>query len=178
MDKYKNKTKGINLTKTIIGTIGISWSEHGINNIQLPEATETDTLKCLKKQQNINKCEPVPKWLKHSISTIEEHLNGNLNDLLEIKIDINHCSLFYTKVYNALRKITPGKTVSYGDLAKLAGSPKAARAVGRAVASNPIPLIIPCHRVLASGNKPGGFSAFGGIETKKKLLKIEGVELY
>ena len=82
---------------------------------------------------------------------------------------------FEKQVWQALLKIPFGKCVSYGDLARRIGKPGAARAVGRAAGKNPVPLIIPCHRLLASGGKLGGFT--GGIEEKKKLLKHEGIEL-
>ena len=81
---------------------------------------------------------------------------------------------FARKVYDAAREIPIGKTSTYGELAKKLGQPKAVRAVGRALGRNPIPLIIPCHRVLAADGKPGGFSAHGGAATKLKLLALEG----
>ena len=68
------------------------------------------------------------------------------------------------------------KPVTYGALAARAGSPKAARAIGQVMASNPIPLVIPCHRVLAANRKLGGFSATGGTEFKRKMLALEGIE--
>jgi methylated-DNA-[protein]-cysteine S-methyltransferase len=80
---------------------------------------------------------------------------------------------FSVRVYEAARRVPPGCTVSYGELARAAGSPGAARAVGRAMATNPFPIVIPCHRVLASGGKAGGFSAYGGVATKDRLLAIE-----
>ncbi|WP_417827375.1 methylated-DNA--[protein]-cysteine S-methyltransferase [Thalassospira sp.] len=84
---------------------------------------------------------------------------------------------FQQAVWQAMCKIPAGKTASYKELATMAGSPKAFQAVGTACGLNPIPIIIPCHRVLASGDKPGGYSGEGGLETKRALLKIEGVAL-
>ena len=84
---------------------------------------------------------------------------------------------FQKAVWDAMRKIPAGKTATYKDLATAAGSPKAFQSVGTACGLNPIPIIIPCHRVLASGDKPGGYSGDGGLETKRALLKIEGVDL-
>ena len=74
-------------------------------------------------------------------------------------------------------EVPAGATVSYGELASKVGSPGAARAVGRAMAANPVPLIVPCHRVLAAGAKAGGFSAYGGVRTKDRLLAIEGAAI-
>lgn len=82
-------------------------------------------------------------------------------------------SLFCQDVYAALGKVPAGTTVSYGELAGLAGHPGAARAVGRAMSANPTPLIVPCHRVLSAGGGLGGFSAQGGVDTKKRLLEHE-----
>ena len=77
-------------------------------------------------------------------------------------------------MYSALRRVPSGQTVSYGTLAAQAGSRSAARAVGQAMAKNPFPIVVPCHRVLAANGAPGGFSAYGALVTKKKLLEIEG----
>jgi len=82
-------------------------------------------------------------------------------------------SSFSQEVYVALAKVPAGTTVSYGELAGLAGHPGAARAVGRAMSANPTPLVVPCHRVLSAGGGLGGFSAQGGVVTKKRLLEHE-----
>lgn len=81
---------------------------------------------------------------------------------------------FEKKVWSALSKIPFGKTMTYGELAAQIGAPKAARAVGQAAGRNPVPLIIPCHRLLAEKGKLGGFS--GGIDEKKRLLEHEGIK--
>ena len=80
-------------------------------------------------------------------------------------------SAFYQKVWRALQDVPSGKTRTYGDIARQIGHPRAARAVGQACATNPLPLIIPCHRVLAAGNRPGGFT--GGRAWKELLLDAE-----
>ncbi len=82
---------------------------------------------------------------------------------------------FQKSVWNALRKISIGKTKSYGEIARAIGKPKAVRAVGGACGANPIPVLVPCHRVLAANKKLGGFS--GGLDWKRSLLKREGVKL-
>lgn len=84
---------------------------------------------------------------------------------------------FQKAVWDAMCKIPAGKTATYKELAAAAGSPKAFQSVGTACGLNPIPIIIPCHRVVATGDKPGGYSGHGGLETKRALLKIEGVDL-
>lgn len=91
------------------------------------------------------------------------------------KIDLSGVPRFRRKVLEACRKVPYGSTVSYGELARAAGNPRAARAVGSAMAQNPLPLLIPCHRVLRSDGSIGGFSAPGCVQQKKRMLKLEGV---
>ena len=87
-------------------------------------------------------------------------------------LDLRSGTAFQQAVWRALRRITPGTTRSYAEIARAVGSPAAARAVGQACGANPIPLLVPCHRVLASGGKLGGFS--GGLAWKRRLLTVEG----
>ena len=87
-------------------------------------------------------------------------------------LDLSAGTEFQQKVWNALRKISAGKTKSYGEIAEAVGKPKAVRAVGGACGANPIPIFVPCHRVLAANNKLGGFS--GGLSWKRTLLAREG----
>ena len=84
---------------------------------------------------------------------------------------------FERRVYEHSRTIPPGSTSTYGEIAKALGQPGAARAVGQALGRNPLALIVPCHRVLAANGKAGGFSAHGGLGTKRRILAAEGVEL-
>ena len=84
-------------------------------------------------------------------------------------------TVFQKNVWNALRKISLGKTNSYGEIARTIGKPKAVRAVGGACGANPVPVLVPCHRVLAANKKLGGFS--GGLDWKRKLLAREGIKI-
>ena len=93
----------------------------------------------------------------------------------KINIDELDGTPFQKKVWLALTKIPHGETRTYGEVAKSIGSPGAARAVGTACGANPLPILIPCHRVLAAGGKLGGYS--GGLDIKKKLLACEGISL-
>lgn len=92
-------------------------------------------------------------------------------DGLTCPVDLDGLPPFQRTVLTALRRIGRGRTISYGELAESVGKPGAARAVGNACANNPVPLWVPCHRVLASGGKLGGFS--GGLDTKRALLALE-----
>lgn len=91
----------------------------------------------------------------------------------DVRVDLRQMRSFTTAVLQACRKIRPGRTVTYAQLAKMAGHPRAARAVGGALARNPLPLIIPCHRVIRSDGKAGGFSGSGGTQMKEKMLELE-----
>jgi methylated-DNA-[protein]-cysteine S-methyltransferase len=94
-----------------------------------------------------------------------------------VPLDIGSLSGFAQRVSTCLRRVPPGKVITYGELARRSGRPQAARAIGRILAANPVPLLIPCHRVVAADGKPGGFSAAGGVVTKARILFAEGVSL-
>ena len=100
-------------------------------------------------------------------------LEGDPADLSAVPVDLEGAPPFAARVYASLREVPPGSTVTYGDLARRAGSPGAARAVGRAMATNPLAPFVPCHRVVGSDGALTGFSAPGGIEFKGRLLAAE-----
>jgi methylated-DNA-[protein]-cysteine S-methyltransferase len=102
---------------------------------------------------------------------VENYFMGMKEDFRDIKVDISLMPSFYRRVLECSRKVRYGATVTYGQLAAKAGSPKGARAAGNALGANPVLIIIPCHRMTAA-NGLGGYS--GGIEWKKRLLEIEG----
>jgi len=106
---------------------------------------------------------------------IVAYFAGTAVDFSEFSLDLaGRHSSFAVACLAACRKIGYGQTVSYGQLASLAGCPRSARAAGTVMAKNPLPLIVPCHRVICSTGKAGGFSAAGGPKTKLKLLQLEG----
>jgi methylated-DNA-[protein]-cysteine S-methyltransferase len=95
------------------------------------------------------------------------------SDLISVELDMSGVPPFHRRVYQLIRTIPPGETMSYGEVATLLGSPGAARAVGQALRRNPFALVVPCHRVVAAGGRLGGFSANGGLATKVRLLALE-----
>jgi O-6-methylguanine DNA methyltransferase len=105
-------------------------------------------------------------------SVLRDLIDGKQRDF-PYPLDISRGSPFQQTVWTALLDIPYGTTVTYGELAARIGKPKAARAVGQAVGANPLPVVVPCHRVLASGGALGGFS--GGLEIKRHLLRVEGI---
>jgi len=172
------------LFETPLGACGIAWKEQGTYRIppvvtffQLPEATRSVTDTRIAGSSGGRKARVPPPRIAGIIKKVQKHLRGDVQDFLDIVVDLDATGPFARQVYEAVRKIPAGRTKSYGELAAEMSRPTASRAVGQALGRNPIPLIIPCHRVLASGRKPGGFSAHGGVETKAKLLGIEGAPI-
>ncbi len=123
--------------------------------------------------------EPLPErdWNPRLRRALESFARGNRVDFRHLAVDLGGLTAFRQKVLELTRRIPYGRTATYGELAQRAGKENAARAVGAAMASNPIPLIIPCHRVVASGGTIGGFSGPHGVELKRRLLELEGVML-
>jgi methylated-DNA-[protein]-cysteine S-methyltransferase len=91
-----------------------------------------------------------------------------------LRLDLDRFTPFHRKVYGVLRRIPRGKTLTYAEVARRAGSPGAHRSVGSAMARNPLPILVPCHRVLRTGGGLGGFSAPGGLDLKERMLRLEG----
>jgi methylated-DNA-[protein]-cysteine S-methyltransferase len=118
-----------------------------------------------------------PAWVEALIARVQAHLSGETQDFQDVPVDLSGLGPFQRQALVALRAVGPGHTVTYGGLAAQLGRPGAARAVGGAMRRNPIPLIVPCHRVLAQGGGTGGYSAAGGVPTKRRLLEIERVVL-
>ena len=104
---------------------------------------------------------------------IQGLLQGVHDDLGHIELDMRGVSEFHQRIYAIARRIPPGQTRTYGEIAEELGDKGLSRAVGQAMGHNPFAPVVPCHRVLAAGNKPGGFSAGGGALTKLRMLDIE-----
>jgi methylated-DNA-[protein]-cysteine S-methyltransferase len=109
------------------------------------------------------------------IHQIQDYADGQVVDFSAVPLDLTGVPEFHRRAYVLLAQIGWGETTTYGALARQLGEVTLSRAVGRAMGANPVPLILPCHRVLASDGKPGGFSAPGGAGAKLKLLALEGV---
>jgi len=118
-----------------------------------------------------------PQWVARFVEKVKKFAAGKIVDWSDVPLDFGPRSEFQKKVQQACQRIPRGEVRSYGELAAAAGSPGAARAVGSVMRTNRFPLVIPCHRVVASGGKVGGFSCPSGVEMKEKLLALEGVTL-
>jgi O-6-methylguanine DNA methyltransferase len=166
--------QGFALFDTEIGRCGIAWNERGIAGVQLPEARESATRTRLRKRfPDAVESAPSPPVLRAQAGIVAL-LRGEPSDLSGARLDMSGVPPFHARVYEAARRVPPGATLSYGEIAKQIGSPGSARAVGQALGRNPFAIIVPCHRVLAAGGKLGGFTAEGGVTTKQRMLAIEG----
>jgi methylated-DNA-[protein]-cysteine S-methyltransferase len=164
------------LVATAFGPVGLAWSERGIVRLQLPGGDVAATRERLTRNADGVETHP-PEWLQPTFTRLQRYFGGAEIAFPDAPLDLEAVPRFNRQLYTEMLKLGWGETVTYGELAERAGAPGAAQAVGRAMGQNPIPVIIPCHRVLASGNKAGGFSAPGGVSTKLKLLAMERVHL-
>jgi len=116
---------------------------------------------------------PLAGWYPELVERLRSYAAGEPEDFADVQVDLRPLPAFHARVVSLCRTIPRGTTLSYSQLATLAGSPSGARAVGNCMARNPIPLIIPCHRVVAAGGSLGGYSAPGGLAMKRRLLELE-----
>jgi methylated-DNA-[protein]-cysteine S-methyltransferase len=160
------------------GFAALAWNENGVSSLRLPASSEARAeASVLRRFPQARRTTPSTQ-MASLISEIKRYFDGEKVDFSAVPLDMGSQDPFFARVYAEVRKLGWGETTTYGAVAKVLGAePQAARDVGQAMASNPIPLIVPCHRVLAAGGKIGGFSAPGGSSSKPKMLEIEGVPL-
>jgi methylated-DNA-[protein]-cysteine S-methyltransferase len=165
---------------TALGHVALGWNERGVARFSLPEDTrETANNRTLRWSGSnaLTDEDEVPPQIAHAIDLVRRYAIGEATGFDTLVLDLEGADSFRRAIYAAARELGHGVTTTYGALAESAGFPGMARETGQALGSNPIPLIIPCHRILASGGKIGGFSAPGGARTKTRLLLHEGVVL-
>jgi methylated-DNA-[protein]-cysteine S-methyltransferase len=161
------------LFDTALGRCGIAWRRDRVVGFALPARDDRATRSSLmRRSPDVVAGEP-PLQIRAAIEAVRRLIAGEAIDLGFVDVDFDGVSDFDRHVYVVTRTIRPGETRTYGEIADLVGEPGAARAIGRAMGANPVPIIVPCHRVLAASGRIGGFSAPGGIATKRRLLAIE-----
>lgn len=170
------------LFETRIGWIGIAWSDAGLARLQLPERDRAATLRRLlatmpRRGPAAEVVETLPPRIAPVVAALTRYAAGEAVGLSYIPVDLAGVDEFRLAIYDAARGLGFGEVTTYGELAARAGHPGMARETGQALGSNPVPLLVPCHRILAAGGAIGGFSAPGGSATKLKLLEMEGVRV-
>ncbi len=146
-------------------------TDQGVVKVDIPDMSRHEPFL----QKDLSELES-SELTTYAAGKLQRYFNGECIDFSDIQVDLAGLPPFRIKVLIAIRSLRYGEICSYGRLAVLCGSPHAARAVGGALASNPMPVIIPCHRVVASDGRLTGYSAPGGEITKSALLKMEGIE--
>lgn len=149
------------------GACTLGWSERGLTRVRLPDPAAPP----------LEVESATPAEIADAVALLRAYFTGDPVDFSPLVLDEAALSSAEARIYTALRGVARGETVTYAELAVLAGIKDGARAVGVAMARNPWPVIVPCHRVLAAGGALGGFSAPGGVTTKRRLLTMEGVDL-
>lgn len=158
---------------TALGRCALVWGPGGVVGVQLPEGTAEVTVARVHEQfPDAILAEP-DGAVGRAVAGIVALLAGVPDPLTDVAVDLSAVPEFDRRVYTTTRAIGPGRTLTYGQVATAIGSPGAAQAVGQALGRNPIPILVPCHRVLAAGGAVGGFSAGGGTVTKRALLAAE-----
>lgn len=162
--------------ETAMGFCAIAWSATGITRFRLPEVSAGDAQRSmLRRLPDARSGEPPPQ-VAEAVGLATRYFEGAPAEFSRFALDLGSQDPFFRQVYDHVRGLGRGQTTTYGAVAKALGAgPEAAREVGQAMASNPVPLIVPCHRVLAAGGRIGGFSAPGGSATKARMLALEGV---
>jgi methylated-DNA-[protein]-cysteine S-methyltransferase len=162
------------LFDTAIGRCAVAWTAAGVTAVVLPECSDAATGARLRRLRPGARAASPSAEAARAIAAIVALLRGEPSDSADVPLDTTGIPAFHRRVYEAVRAVAPGATSTYGAIARALGEPGAARAVGQALGRNPFVLLVPCHRVVAAGGRPGGFSAPGGLATKRRLLAIEG----
>ena len=169
----KSKTKIVSaafIERTPAGSLALAATDKGLARLFFCTRKDFDAFLA----ENHLKDKAPSAIVKEAAKQVEEYFNGSRSNF-DLPLDLTGQTVFRTKVLGECAKIPFGRILTYADLAGKAGSPKASRAAGGAMAHNPIALIIPCHRVVGSDKGLHGFSSPGGLKTKAILLTHEGV---
>lgn len=165
----------IQVFETELGWFGLGWNGARICRAHLPGLSR-EALEARLLREGGEVAEP-PETVRTVIAMVRDYATGKVIDFGGVPLDLGAVPEFHRRAYDLLVKIGWGATTTYGALARQLGDVGLSRAVGQAMGANPIPLIVPCHRVLASDGKPGGFSAPGGAVSKLRMLALEGVQI-
>jgi len=161
---------------TALGLCAVAWNEVGLTGVWLPEA-EPGSLRRKVARRCEDAEESAPSGaIVEAVEAIARLLAGERVDLSGVAVDSAGIDDFDRRVYAVTRTIAPGRVLTYGEVAARVGADASARAVGQSLGRNAMPIVVPCHRVVATGGGPGGFSAPGGAATKRRMLAIEDAQ--
>lgn len=165
---------GFALFETEFGLAGIAWTRSGVAATAFPggEAGAVRT-RFARRAPGAAETAPPPA-IADVIARIQALVAGSPAEFAEVALDLAGVPEFDARVYAETRRIPRGRTATYGEIARALGDAALAQSVGRALGANPVPVIVPCHRVLGADGRLVGFSAPGGLLAKERLLKIEG----
>ncbi|WP_299866276.1 methylated-DNA--[protein]-cysteine S-methyltransferase [uncultured Hoeflea sp.] len=169
-------TVHFSLFPTPLGDCGIAWCGDMVVATRLPDQSSAETSRKLAARTGGARGEPPPS-IQRAIEAMTALLEGEPTDLTFIACDFGGAEPFAVEVYAATRAIPAGETSTYGAIASQLGDKQLSRSVGQALGRNPVPIIVPCHRVIGAGGKLTGFSAAGGVATKLRMLAIEGAQI-
>jgi len=171
-------TDGYTVFETVAGFAAIGWNAKGIHSFRLPAGTAREAERSLLRRLPSAEATVPPAPVQAVIDDAQRYFAGERVDFAAVPVDLGRQEPFFERVYAAVRQLGWGETATYGAIARaLDAGPEFARDVGQAMAANPVPLIVPCHRVTAANGRIGGFSAPGGSLSKARMLEIEGVEV-
>ena len=174
MSQKRKRAIGRTTCQTAFGWVGVAWSEQGLVVITLPEPSEAEALGRLPESSGSELELPPGLNVPALLAKLRRYFEGE-QVAFDEPLDPSMGTGFQRRVWLLTREIPRGQTRTYGQLARMAGSPGAARAVGQAMARNPWPIIVPCHRVLGSDGSLTGFG--GGVEMKHRMLQMEGAPI-
>ena len=164
--------------ETVAGFAAIGWNASGVSSFRLPGGTVREAERALLRRLPDAKAALPPSPVQAVIGDARRYFARERVDFRGVPVDLGAQDPFFERIYGVVRQLGWGETATYGAIARmLDAGPEFAREVGQAMASNPVPLIVPCHRVTAANGRIGGFSAPGGSLTKARMLEIEGVEI-
>lgn len=158
--------------ETTLGWIGLAWAGDAVSHLHLPEADEAKTAARIAAKSKTEPA-PMPPHIERIARKVMHYAAGERIDFSDVPLVLDEIDEFRKAIYAQSQRLGYGETTTYGALAAAAGYAGLARETGQALGANPIPIIVPCHRILAAGGKMGGFSAPGGVSTKRRLLDME-----
>ena len=165
---------GLHLFETAFGVAGLAWRESRVLAVRFPEDDADAVRTALRRRAGDAEEIPPPPAIQNLCSEIADLFAGGRPDFSIVDIDDDDLPEFDKGVWALTRKIPIGEIRTYGDIARALGDVAYSQRVGQALGRNPFPIIVPCHRVVGAGGAMTGFSAAGGVEAKRRLLKLEG----